>query len=994
MSFISDLLINVSAFRITIGNKINALGNRIGTLTALTTSNKSSLVEAVNELNGKSFSISVGAAMGEINQTNGNTIYSNSIAISNKQDSNTHPKNSGGLQAFGYNAPSAVNYPVVAGAGGGGGISFYRNNSAGGLLSSFDIVKAEHSEEKLRFRVGISTTAKGGWKTFASEEYVDNAIAGLGVGEHKSKKFNLIEAYRRTVIPLCPLHNSVNISANYYFFGEVFAKRSNILNSAQAKMTIEVGKYSNSEIPIVNISQTNQAANLFFRPVTFLYNGLRYFGVEIGSNSANYSQAHVDGFASDWNIIEAIDIYNTQNQTILNAEIYNSLQEYTYQNDSYNLRKKHLYKLEAEAFIKRGGTGTNILLDDGNVKPVSDFKNNYVDIIQTTNGTTAGTVYTFKRIGLSDLTLTLTAASATFSGVVTTGTQDFEGVKKFLKSPKVPIAVNSDEAVNKGQVDSAGYIRALTTGGNIIPYDPTNDADNFLTGVFYAAGSNKPAGINSNVLSLSANVDYVFQLGSPFSNESVYVRSKFGSSWTPWRELYHTGNFNPAQYVMISALNTTLAGYATLAGTQTFTGQITYTQAPIVPNGTLNGHTVNLGQLNTILNDYASINYVNQQIQNISLTPGPQGLKGDKGDKGDPGTQGIQGVKGDKGDKGDAGVQGIQGVKGDKGDKGDTGAQGIQGVQGVAGTNGKTWLSGTTAPASGLGVIGDFYLNTATWDVYEKTAAAVWTSRGNIKGATGAQGIQGTQGIQGVPGTNGTNGTNGIDGKTILSGTANPTNALGTVGDYYLNRTTWDMFEKTATTVWTLRGNIKGAQGNQGIQGVQGIPGQQGQQGPQGPAGLSTNRIYDPTDPVNNDYWAKININSVRHDFGFDVCNYEPQTQEYVSIFSNYGAPYLNEGILGSIALMCPHTGVPVIKGTVECQTNLNPYIDNNQIYFCLVYERDTSSPTYLTGSLQMLTIQDIVSHTGSGSVEMFNSIIVLGVATRDNTLMVQHREF
>src|SRR5690606_30490814 len=73
-------------------------------------------------------------------------------------------------------APSAVNYPVVAGAGGGGGISFYRNNSAGGLLSSFDIVKAEHSEEKLRFRVGISTTAKGGWKTFASEEYVNDQL--------------------------------------------------------------------------------------------------------------------------------------------------------------------------------------------------------------------------------------------------------------------------------------------------------------------------------------------------------------------------------------------------------------------------------------------------------------------------------------------------------------------------------------------------------------------------------------------------------------------------------------------------------------------------------------------------------------------------------------------------------------------------------------------------------------------------------------------------
>lgn len=80
--------------------------------------------------------------------------------------------------------------------------------------------------------------------------------------------------------------------------------------------------------------------------------------------------------------------------------------------------------------------------------------NNYLESIITTNGTTAGTVYTFKRVGLSDLTLQLTAASASFSGVVTTGAQTFEGIKTFLKSPKVPNAINSDEAVNKGQLDA------------------------------------------------------------------------------------------------------------------------------------------------------------------------------------------------------------------------------------------------------------------------------------------------------------------------------------------------------------------------------------------------------------------------------------------------------------------------------------------------------------------------------------------------------------
>src|SRR5690606_13364035 len=47
-------------------------------------------------------------------------------------------------------------------------------------------------------------------------------------------------------------------------------------------------------------------------------------------------------------------------------------------------------------------------------------------------------------------------ASASFSGVVTTGAQIFEGDKTFLKSPKVPNATNADEAVNKSQLDSVG----------------------------------------------------------------------------------------------------------------------------------------------------------------------------------------------------------------------------------------------------------------------------------------------------------------------------------------------------------------------------------------------------------------------------------------------------------------------------------------------------------------------------------------------------------
>lgn len=69
------------------------------------------------------------------------------------------------------------------------------------------------------------------------------------------------------------------------------------------------------------------------------------------------------------------------------------------------------------------------------------------------------------------------------------------------------------------------------------------------------------------------------------------------SGWSGWNEVYHSGNFNPASYITQSVLNTQLAGYATLAGVQTFTNTNTFSQSPVIPNGTLGTHAVNRNQI-------------------------------------------------------------------------------------------------------------------------------------------------------------------------------------------------------------------------------------------------------------------------------------------------------------------------------------------------------------------------------------------------------------
>ncbi|MFR0781352.1 MAG: hypothetical protein ACLSH8_17370 [Zhenhengia sp.] len=95
------------------------------------------------------------------------------------------------------------------------------------------------------------------------------------------------------------------------------------------------------------------------------------------------------------------------------------------------------------------------------------------------------------------------------------------------------------------------------------------------------------------------------------------------------------------------------------------------------------------------------------------------------------------------------GPKGATGAQGPKGDTGAMGPQGPAGAQGPAGVAGSKMHNVTGAPATSLGAIGDWAMNTSNGDVYEKTASTTWTKRGNFKGATGAQGPQGPKGDPG-----------------------------------------------------------------------------------------------------------------------------------------------------------------------------------------------------------------------------------------------------
>lgn len=74
-------------------------------------------------------------------------------------------------------------------------------------------------------------------------------------------------------------------------------------------------------------------------------------------------------------------------------------------------------------------------------------------------------------------------------------------------------------------------------------------------------------------------------------------------------------------------------------------------------------------------------------------------------------------------------------------------------------------------------------------------------------------------------------------GSKWLVAAGSPSAGSGVVGDFYINSTNSDFYEKTGASTWTIRGSLKGNTGATGPAGATGATGPQGVQGPTGPAG-------------------------------------------------------------------------------------------------------------------------------------------------------------
>jgi hypothetical protein len=147
-------------------------------------------------------------------------------------------------------------------------------------------------------------------------------------------------------------------------------------------------------------------------------------------------------------------------------------------------------------------------------------------------------------------------------------------------------------------------------------------------------------------------------------------------------------------------------------------------------------------------------------------------------------------------------MNGAEGAPGISGSAGAEGPPGPPGEDGVPGADGTTILNGSTVPGVGLGVNGDFYLNTATNIFYGPKTAGAWGSGFSIVGPAGPTGDTGPTGPTGETGVTGEPGVTGSDGQ-IGAGYG----GSGGVVSGSLNLNTLDIYAGT-TKIFTFNSKL------------------------------------------------------------------------------------------------------------------------------------------------------------------------------------------
>ncbi|NGP88235.1 hypothetical protein [Fodinibius halophilus] len=137
---------------------------------------------------------------------------------------------------------------------------------------------------------------------------------------------------------------------------------------------------------------------------------------------------------------------------------------------------------------------------------------------------------------------------------------------------------------------------------------------------------------------------------------------------------------------------------------------------------------------------------------------------------------------------------GCEGPAGEQGAQGPEGPEGPEGPVGPAGDDGSMMYAGSGAPASDIGSEGDYYLDTTTGEYYGPKENNGWGNPIMVL-----------------------MGQDGEDGSQFHGGSGAPDPSLGANGDFYLDKSNYDMYGPKTDQGWGTAVNLKGADGNANV---------------------------------------------------------------------------------------------------------------------------------------------------------------------------------
>ena len=179
-----------------------------------------------------------------------------------------------------------------------------------------------------------------------------------------------------------------------------------------------------------------------------------------------------------------------------------------------------------------------------------------------------------------------------------------------------------------------------------------------------------------------------------------------------------------------------------------------------------------------------------------------------------------------------------------------------------------SWLSGENTPTANVGKVGDLYIDTNDYILYQKSDSETWTKVMDNFGKPGEPGAPGDEGDPGTPGK---------AGNIWITGTQNPNTSSvdGAKGDLYLDTQNKILYQMGDTSWQQLMTNF-------GAKGDEGDPGDPGDPGKAGNVCLSGDGS-----PITN------SVEGAKGDLYIDTTNkvlYQKNDTTWVLIIQNFGA--------------------------------------------------------------------------------------------------------